>query len=53
MALVDCNRRVGWYKHLVLVRKLKFELPYNLEALLGSRVRNEEAIAEDRLSPLA
>lgn len=44
VALVDCNRRDGWYKHVVLVRKLKLELLYNLEALLGSRVRNEEAI---------
>ena len=44
VALADCNRRCGWYKHLVLVRKLKLELLCNLEALLGSNVLNDEAI---------
>ena len=45
VALVDCNRRDGWYKHLVFVRKLQLELLCNLEALLGRNVLNAEAIA--------
>ena len=48
VAAVDCNRRGGWYKHLVFVRKLKLELLCNLEALLGSIVLSDEAIMPRR-----
>jgi hypothetical protein len=48
VALADWNRRCGWSKHLVFVRKLKLELLCNLEALLGSNVLNDEAIVPRR-----